>query len=188
MYVYRLRYGLKEYYTDMHFDKMGKLLVLGCLVYLYFNINEFFVPVYKMKLAEGVHLNTLFSGGYAFMFWFVQIAGLILPILLILLKFFRKPLPLSLISVVVLLSAWLKRYLIVIPTMEHPFLPVQNVPENFHHYSPTSTEVMIMLFSFFAALFIISILAKLFPVIAIWEVAEEQGIDKKYLSEKSNTQ
>jgi molybdopterin-containing oxidoreductase family membrane subunit len=83
MYVYRLRYGLKEYYTDMHFDRMGKLMVLVCLVYLYFNINEFFVPVYKMKLAEGVHLKTLFSGGYAFMFWFAQIVGLVLPILLI---------------------------------------------------------------------------------------------------------
>jgi molybdopterin-containing oxidoreductase family membrane subunit len=184
MYVYRLRYGLQEYYEDIHFDKMGKLLVLVSLVYLYFNVNEFLVPVYKMKLADGVHLSELFSGGYAFLFWFVQIVGLVLPILLIRLRFFRKPLPLTLIAVVVLLSAWFKRYLIVIPTMEHPFLPVQNVPENFHHYNPTSIEIMIMLFSFFASLLIISVLAKLFPVITIWEYAEEKGIDKKYLSEK----
>lgn len=187
MYVYRLRYGLKDYYTDMHFDRMGKLLVLVCLVYLYFNINEFFVPVYKMKLAEGVHLRTLFSGGYAFWFWFAQVVGLVLPILLIQLKFFRKPLPLTLVSMVILFSAWIKRYLIVIPTMEHPFLPVQNVPEHFQHYSPTSTEVMIMLFSFFASLLIISVLAKLFPVISIWEVAEEAGIDIDYNPETSNT-
>jgi molybdopterin-containing oxidoreductase family membrane subunit len=186
MYVYRLRYGLKDYYENVHFDNMGKLMVLVCLVYLYFNVNEFLVPVYKMKLAEGVHLNTLFSGGYAFLFWFVQIVGLVLPILLILMKFFRKPLPLTLISVVVLVSAWFKRYLIVIPTMEHPFLPVQNVPEKFHHYDPTSTEIMIMLFSFFASLLIISVLAKLFPVITIWEYAEEKGIDPKYLSEKTD--
>ena len=188
MYVYRLRYGLKDYYTDMHFDRMGKLLVLVCLVYLYFNINEFFVPVYKMKLAEGVHLNTLFSGGYAFWFWFAQVVGLVLPILLIQLKFFRRPLPLTLVSVVILFSAWIKRYLIVIPTMEHPFLPVQNVPEHFKHYSPTSTEVMIMLFSFFASLLIISVLAKLFPVISIWEMAEEQGIEIDYHPETPNTQ
>lgn len=187
MYVYRVRYGLKEYYEEVHFDNMGKLLVLVCLVYLYFNINEFMVPVYKMKLADGVHLKTLFSGGYAFLFWFVQIVGLILPILLIVMKFFRKPLPLTIISAVVLISAWFKRYLIVIPTMEHPFLPVQNVPAHFHHYQPTSTEIMIMLFSFFASLLIISVLAKLFPVITIWEHAEEKGIDTKYLNEKSDT-
>ena len=62
-----------------------------CLVYLYFNVNEFLVPVYKMKLADGAHLSTLFSGGYAFLFWFVQIVGLVLPIVLIVLKPFRKP-------------------------------------------------------------------------------------------------
>lgn len=188
MYVYRLRYGLQDYFEDMHFDKMGKLLVLVSLVYLYFNINEFLVPAYKMKLAEGVHIRELFSGGHAFLFWFVQIVGLALPIILLMLKFFRKPLPITIISVFMLVSAWFKRYLIVIPTMEHPFLPVQNAPENFHHYSPTSIEIMIMLFSFCAAITIISILAKLFPVITIWEYAEEKGIDRKYFSEKPKNQ
>jgi molybdopterin-containing oxidoreductase family membrane subunit len=183
MYVYRIRYGLKDYFEDLHFDRMGKLLVLVCLVYLYFNINEFLVPAYKMKSAEGVHLKDLFSGAYAFLFWFVQIAGIALPILLIQLKYFRKPGPLTIISVLVLFSSWFKRFLIVIPTMEHPFLPVQNVPEHFHHYAPTSTEVMIMLFSFFASITIISVLAKLFPVITIWEYAEEKGIDRKYFTE-----
>jgi len=184
MYVYRLRYGLKDYFDDFHFDRMGRLLVLVCLVYLYFNINEFLVPAYKMKSAEGVHLKELFTGGYAFMFWFVQIAGIALPIVLVRIKYFRKPLPLTIISVFVLFSSWFKRYLIVIPTMEHPFLPVQNVPEHFHHYAPTSTEIMIMLFSFFTSILIISVLAKLFPVITIWEYAEEKGIDRKYFTEK----
>jgi len=184
MYVYRLRYGLKDYFEDLHFDRMGKLLVLVCLVYLYFNINEFLVPAYKMKSAEGVHLKDLFSGGYSFLFWFVQIAGIALPILLIQMKYFRKPGPLTIISVFVLFSSWFKRYLIVIPTMEHPFLPVQNVPAHFHHYSPTSTEIMIMLFSFVASMLIISVLAKLFPVITIWEYAEEKGIDRKFFTEK----
>lgn len=188
MYVYRQRYNLKDYYADVHFDNMGKLLVLVLLVYLYFNVNEFLVPGYKMKLAEGIHLKNLFSGSYGTLFWFIQIVGLILPIMLIVLKFFRKPLPLAIISLVVLVCAWFKRYLIVIPTLEHPFLPMQNVPEHFHHYQPTSTEITIMLFSFFASILIISILAKLFPVITIWEVAEEKGIDPKYLTEKTETE
>ena len=187
MYVYRLRYGLKSYFEEIHFNQMGKLLVFVCLLYLYFNINEFLVPGYKMKLAEGVHLRGLFLGAHATLFWTVQLLGLIMPIILLLFKFFRKPLSITIISVIILLSAWFKRYLIVIPTMEHPFLPIQNVPEHFHHYSPTSIEIMIMLFSFFAALTIISVLAKLFPVVCIWEYAESKGIDKKYLSEKPNT-
>jgi molybdopterin-containing oxidoreductase family membrane subunit len=137
-----------------------------------------------MKLADGIHLNELFKGNFSGMFWLVQITGLLLPIVLLLFSYFRKPLPIAIISLAVMISAWFKRYIIVIPTLEHPFLPIQNVPEHFQHYSPTSIEIMITLFSFFAALIIISVLAKLFPVITIWEYAEDQGIDKKYLSEK----
>ncbi|HSH19218.1 MAG TPA: NrfD/PsrC family molybdoenzyme membrane anchor subunit, partial [Draconibacterium sp.] len=184
MYIYRLRYHLKDYFQDYHFDQMGKLLVFVCLVYLYFNINEYLVPGYKMKAADGIHLKELFSGNFSNMFWIAQGAGLILPIILLLLSYFRKPLPIAIISLVVLISAWLKRYIIVIPTLEHPFLPVQNVPDFFKHYSATSIEITITIFSFVAAFLIISVLAKLFPVITVWEYAEEQGIDKKYLSEK----
>jgi len=72
----------------------------------------------------------------------------------------------------------------VIPTLEHPFLPVQNVPEHFQHYSPTSIEITITMLAFVASMLIITILAKLFPVIAIWEYAEEKGIDKKYFAEE----
>ena len=139
-----------------------------------------------MKLAEGIHLKGLFTGAYASMFWAIQLIGLIMPIILLLFKFFRRPLSITVISVFILISAWFKRFLIVIPTMEHPFLPIQNVPEHFHHYSPTSIEITIMLFSFFASLTVISLLAKFFPIISIWEYAESKGIDKKYFSEKPN--
>ncbi|WP_347838829.1 NrfD/PsrC family molybdoenzyme membrane anchor subunit [uncultured Draconibacterium sp.] len=186
MYAYRNRYGLSEYFAEKQFDYMGKLLVFVCLVYLYFNVNEFLVPAYKMKTAEAIHLRNLFTGSYSTMFWLTQIFGLILPIILMVCRFFRKPLPLTIISVFVLVASWFKRYVIVVPTLEHPFLPVQNVPEHFKHYQPTSIEIMITLFSFMAALLIITVLAKMFPVITIWEYAEEKGIKKEILAEPKN--
>lgn len=188
MYIYRLRYGLRYYFTDRHFDMMGKLLVFVCLVYLYFNINEFLVPGYKMKQGDGIHLNTLFHGGYSTMFWFVQTVGLVMPIILLLFKFFRRPFILTVIGVLVVIASWLKRYVIVVPTLEHPHLPIQNVPDHFIHYAPTSNEIVITGFAFVAAFLIITILAKLFPVINIWEYAEHIGIDRKYLSEKPENQ
>ncbi|WP_340113456.1 NrfD/PsrC family molybdoenzyme membrane anchor subunit [Maribellus mangrovi] len=186
MFIYRKRYGLTEYFGDVQFDYMGKLLVLVSLVYLYFNINEFWVPGYKMKTAEGIHLSNLFIGRYALMFWSTQFLGLVLPIILMMMKFFRKPLPLTIISVFIVVASWFKRYIIVIPTLEHPFLPVQNVPEHFKHYSPTSIEIMITLFSFMAALLIITVLAKMFPVVTIWEYAEEKGVSREIISEPKN--
>ena len=183
MFFFRNNFKLKDYITEFHFDKMGKLLVLVSMVYLYFNINEFLVPAYKMKTMDGHHIRTLFTGDYAFMFWAVQIGGLILPIILLLIPKMRKPLPITFIAVAVLIGAWFKRFIIVVPTMLHPYLPIQNVPEAFHVYSPTGIEIVLTIFPIFGAIIIITILAKLFPVIPIWEYAEEEGVPREVINE-----
>jgi molybdopterin-containing oxidoreductase family membrane subunit len=177
MFFFRKNYKLHNYLTDMHFNNMGKLLVLVSLVYLYFNINEFLVPGYKLKTADAIHLHELFAGHHAMLFWTVQIGGLLIPILLLLFRRMRKPLPLLIISLAVILGAWFKRYLIVIPTQEHPFLPIQHVPLNFKIYTPTLVEILITLFSFFLLLIIITLLSKFFPVIPVCETVKEKGID-----------
>jgi molybdopterin-containing oxidoreductase family membrane subunit len=177
MFFFRKNYKLEEYLTDLHFNNMGKVLALVSLVYLYFNINEFLVPGYKLKRADAIHLHEMLAGKDALMFWLVQIGGLIIPILLLLFRKFRKPLPILLISIAVLIAAWFKRYLIVIPTQEHPFLPIQHVPENFVHYSPTLIETLISIAPFILVLIIITLISKFFPVIPLHETAREKGIE-----------
>ncbi|MCG8701808.1 MAG: polysulfide reductase NrfD, partial [Bacteroidales bacterium] len=174
MFVFRKIYGLKEYITDSVFDKVGKLLVLVSVVYFYFNINEFLVPAYKMKEMDAHHIKELFTGHYALMFWAVQLLGLIIPIILLLLKPFRKPLPSMVISIFVLVASWFKRYLIVVPVQEHPFLPKQHVPNDWMVYQPTLHETAITVGSIILVLMIVSILSKLFPVLPIWEIAAEK--------------
>jgi molybdopterin-containing oxidoreductase family membrane subunit len=39
MYVFRKVYNLEKYITERHFEKMGRIVVLIALLYLYFNIN-----------------------------------------------------------------------------------------------------------------------------------------------------
>ena len=177
MFFFRNNYKLHDYLTDRHFNNMGKLLVLVALVYLYFNLNEFLVPGYKLKRADATHLDALLVGHHALLFWLVQIGGLVLPILFLLFRRMRKPLPLLIISIVMIIGAWFKRYIIVVPTQEHPFLPIQHVPYNFKVYTPTLVEILITLFSFFLLLIIITLLSKFFPVIPICETAHEKGIE-----------
>jgi len=173
MYFYRHNYKLQDYITEMHFDKMGKLLVLVSLVYLYFNLNEFLVPGYKMKKFDATHLNELFVGGHALLFWSTQLLGLIFPIILLLFKQMRKPLPIMIVSIFVVVGAWFKRYIIVIPTQEHPYLPIQNVPLNFKFYTPTLIEILITIAPILLSLIIITILSKVIPIIPIQETIEE---------------
>ena len=182
MYMIRVNYKFKEYITDFHFDAMGKLLVLTSLIYLYFNLNEFMVPAYKMKSGESAHILGLLVGDYALMFWLVQVLGMILPIILVVFKPFRKPVPLLIISVLIVIGAFFKRYLIVTPTLLHPFLPVQNYPESYSHYSPTASESMIVIGSIAAIALVISLFIKLFPIIPICETAHEKGIDNEIIN------
>lgn len=172
MFVFRKSFKLEAYITEFHFDKIGKLLVLVSLVYLYFNLNEYMVPAYKMKRAEAIHIHNLFAGTHAFLFWCTQIFGLLLPIILMLFKPMRKPLPLLLIGLAVLVGSWFKRYIIVVPTMEHPFLPIQNVPLHFKVYTPTLTEVGVTIAPMLMVLLIVTLLSKVIPIIPIQETIE----------------
>ena len=176
MYVFRNYYSLDRYITHHHFDRMGKLLAMLSLVYLYFNINEYLLPAYKMKSNEADHIVELFTGEFSIMFWSVQILGMVIPILVLLFKDGRKPLPMFIVAIAVVVGAWFKRYLIVVPTLLHPFLPIQNVPEGWKHYYPTWEEWSIALATLAASLLIITFLVRLFPVIPIYETAKEKRI------------
>lgn len=179
MYIFRRAYHLEQYLTDKHFDYMGKLLVLLSLVYLYFNINEYFVPAYKMKAAESAHLEQLFFGSYSPLFWSVQIFGMVIPILVLMFRRGRKPLPMFVIAVMVIVGAWFKRFLIVIPTLSHPFIPMTRVPESWQHYMPTFKEWVITGSTLAGALLIITFLSRLFPIIPIAETIEHEEAARK---------
>jgi Ni/Fe-hydrogenase subunit HybB-like protein len=111
-------------------------------------------------------------GHHAILFWSVQLFGLILPTLLMLFKPIRKPIPMAVIGFLVLVGSWFKRFIIVVPVQEHPYLPIQHVPEIFKVYSPTLIEIMVTIGPLVMVLMIITVLTKLFPVIPVWEMAE----------------
>jgi len=175
MYFFRVNYKLQKYLTDDHFEKIGRVLVLVSIVYFYFNLNEFMVPGYKLKSLDTIHLRELFSGEYAPLFWGVQLLGLVIPVILLLFKRFRKPLPIMIISIAVLAAAWLKRFIIVVPPQGHPFLPVQHVPVEWVVYKPTLIETAVTLASIILVLIIVTVLSKLFPILPIWELAEDEA-------------
>jgi Ni/Fe-hydrogenase subunit HybB-like protein len=179
MALFRKYLNMQEYFKDHHFDKMGKLLVALSLIYFYFNINEYFVPAYKMKGIESEHLQELFVGDYAPMFWSVQILGMILPIIVMLFQKGRKPGPMFIMSILVIVGAWFKRFLIVVPTLNHPYIPIQRVPEDWLHYYPTFQEWVITFGTVTGALLIITLFVRLFPLVPIIETAEERETESE---------
>lgn len=183
MYFFRVNFKLQKYLTEDHFEKTARVLVLVSIVYIYFNLNEFMVPGYKLKSLDAIHIKELMSGSYAPLFWGVQLLGLVIPAVLLLFRRMRRPFPLMIISIFVLVASWFKRFIIVVPPQAHPFLPIQNVPNSWFVYKPTLIETAVTIGALIMVLMIITILSKLFPVLPIWELSEEEGIE----TEQKNT-
>lgn len=172
VFAIRKAYKLESYLTPMHFDKLGQALVLMSFIYIYFNINEYLVPAYKMSGLHANHLLDLFTGEDSSLYWMVVFFGMLMPAILPLFKRMRKPLPLTIIAVLVVIAAWFKRYLIVIPGLAHPYLPIQDVPDSWRHYTPSLVEMTIVAATFAAMMLIVTLFSRFFPIISVWEVAE----------------
>lgn len=178
MYIFRKAYHLEDYITEKHFDYMGKTVVMLALLYLYFNINEYLVPAFKMKKAEAHHLMGLFTGEFSFIFWTTILVGMVVPVLVLLFPKGRKPSMMFIMGLCVVVGAWFKRFLIVTPTLLSPFLPIYDAPENYMHYWPTWEEWAITLGTLAGSLLIITLFVRFFPIIPIHETIEERGKSK----------
>lgn len=177
MFIFRRSFRIQDYITIKQFNMMGKLLVLVSILYLYFNINEYLVPWYAERRLDKEHLDALFTGGEAIFFWATMLLGIVIPIILMLFRKMRSPKPLFVIAIFVVLGAWFKRMIIVIPTQFHPQFPIQNVPAEFHHYIPTWHEIAVTGLTVAGVFMVITLLARIFPVFPVWEVAEEHGVN-----------
>lgn len=168
-FIIRATCNLKEFIHEKLFANLGWLLVIVSLIYLYFNINEYFVLAYHPQKNESDLLRELISGNYAVIFWIAGITGIILPSFLPMFRIFRRRNLLFMLSILTLTGSWLLRYLIVVPILAHPVLPVQNVPEEFTVYKPTLTEAAITIGPIILVIMFISLMAKIFPLVPLRE-------------------
>jgi Ni/Fe-hydrogenase subunit HybB-like protein len=179
MYIFRRAYKLDKYITTDHFDRMGKIVVMLALVYLYFNVNEFLAPAFKMKKTEEGYLMGLFTGAYSRIFWFALSTAIFIPILILVNKKGRRPFPAFIAGCLVVIGSWFKRYLIVTPTLLNPLLPMRDVPDSYRHYFPSWQEWAIAMGSLAGMMLIITIFARLLPIIPIQETIDEMEEHEK---------
>ena len=181
MYILRRVLQLGDYVQELHFRKLGLLLLAFSLTYLYFNINEYLTAGYKLEGAERVLLDRLFVGDYAMLFWAGQGLCVFIPAaLLIAVLGFKRYHCYTIPGVVsssalVIVGAWVKRYIIVVPTLRSPYLPSgQRLPWGWTHYHPTWVEWSITAAAVAAFALIYTLMVKVFPIVSIWETREQE--------------
>ncbi len=169
MALLRRQFHLERYLTAEHFKKLSLLLLTLCVAYFYFVVNEYLGPGYTNETAEGTLLDALFTGNYAIQFWSMAAVGLVLPGLLLALPWTRTIKGIVTASILVNIGMWLKRYVIVVPTLSSPFMPVMSPGGKPFAYVPTWVEWAITAGGFAGFCLFYYLFAKLVPIVSIWE-------------------
>jgi molybdopterin-containing oxidoreductase family membrane subunit len=73
----------------------------------------------------------------------------------------------TLTAVVVIIALWVNRYLIVVPTLESPYLPIQDNRHEWVHYSGTWVEWVLTIGGTATFCLLFTIATRLVPVVHI---------------------
>jgi molybdopterin-containing oxidoreductase family membrane subunit len=175
MAILRRVYRLEAYFKRVHFENMGKLLLLMSCLWFYFTFAEYLTAWYGGEEAEMATFWSKVSGPYAFPFWLMVASCTIIPFGLMCFRKTRGVGGTSVASVFVVLGMWLERYNIVVPTSQHPRMEM-----TISAYMPSMVELSIMAATFAGFILVYMVATKFFPIISLWEIEEgrEQSVEE----------
>lgn len=191
--LYRKIYKIKDYISDKHIYFLSYGLFILSLFFGYFTFSEFITDWYNPQKDASILLDKLLSfSEYGLSFYFVIIIGAFLPMIVIGIKKFRNVRNIVVTSVLVLIALWVKRYLIIVPILETPYMPIVDARPEFFDYSATWVEWSLTIAGFAFMIAMMMILNKMAPVLSITELMEKKefklfGNSYPTLPESSNS-
>ncbi len=173
MSIFRKIYHLEEYITRQHFINVGVLLFIIAAFYGYFTFSDYLTKWYGSIKMDSILIDKLFTDYYS-LFIFANYIGILLPGIIVAFRKFRTIPNITVAAIIALLALWVNRYIIVIPTLETPFLPIQDTRPDWIKYTPTWIEWSLTFagVSIFAMLFML--ISKVAPIISISEMQEKE--------------
>lgn len=165
--AYRRAFRLHDFIPDRALHLLGFVMVTMGVAYAYFMFTEITTEGYVgEESAQGV-LYALMLDRYAPMFWVFLVAGIVLPILLVILPWTRRPSGLAVAAALVVGALWMKRFLMIVPPLTRPL-----VGEVAGAYSPTWVEWLVTVGAAAAVPLLLILLFRTVPVLAIHEMEE----------------
>jgi len=175
MWIYRKVQKLERTFTDQHFTYLGFALVILSLFYGYFYFSEYLTDWYNMSNTYNALWTKIFDfSQYGWMFAIGIAFTTAVPALVIGLPWFRTMNSIAITSILVLLGLWFMRYLMIVPVLETPYIPIQDARPEFVNY--TATWIEWALTATGLALFILFFIfaAKLAPIVPVSEMLEDK--------------
>jgi Ni/Fe-hydrogenase subunit HybB-like protein len=156
---------LERYLHRMHFENLGKLLLMMSLLWAYFVFSERLTTWYGNQGSEMAVFWETQRGAYAPLYWTMVVCNLVIPFPLLALRKLRTITGCVVASCSVLIGMWIERFLIIVPSLGHKYLPY-----SWGSYRPRPVELVITAATFAAMILFYTLFAKLVPIISIWEL------------------
>jgi molybdopterin-containing oxidoreductase family membrane subunit len=180
MWVFRRIYRLEEFITKKHFVNMGVLLMVIAAFYGYFTFCDYLTKWYGSVKINAELIDKLFAE-FNLMFIFANYVGIIIPMIIIGIPRFRTIPNITIGAVIAVVALWVNRYIIVIPTLETPYLPIQDSREAWLNYSPTWVEWSLMAAGIAIFIIMFKLASKFLPIISFSEMSHADYREIKIL-------
>lgn len=173
MWYYRKSHKLENYITDQIFRYMGYAMMVLAAGYGYFTFSEYFTHWFGSEKWDSELIHKLFSPGeYGWWTLFTNLAGIVFPIAIVAIPATRKTNWIAAAALIMVIAMWVKRYLIIVPTLETTLVPMQDTRTEYVKYSATWPEWLLTgagLASFFLFFLLMSKFVTIVPVSGLEE-------------------
>ena len=171
MVILRKVYHLEDYLRPVHFDYLGRLLLVMTILWLYFTFAEYLTTWYGNEPVEMGVFRAKTTGAYAVPFWTMVGCCFVFPFsMLTRTKFRKNPTIIFLVSISINIGMYLERYTIVVPTLINPRVHLTTAS-----YSPSWVEWSILAGCVSSFVLLYLGFTKLFPIVSVWEI--EDGVE-----------
>lgn len=174
--ILRKVYHLEEVLPVSLFNSLRKLLITFTLGWLYMMVAEHLTQFYGSLPEEMEVFWQKFVGDFSLIFWIMVLTVFVLPLLIFVFKAKNHIGWMVVASVSVNVGMWLERYIVIVPTESRPRVLYELTRGVYH---PTWVEAAITVALFAGMILLYSVFTRLFPIVPIWETAEEEATEEK---------
>jgi molybdopterin-containing oxidoreductase family membrane subunit len=173
IWVVRKIYPIKEIITDRYFYILGYGLLILSFIYGYFAFSDYITIWYNSELATEMLFDKL-SNEFGTMYLISLLFTFGFPILFIGLPWLRKPSTITLSAVMILIAMYLNRYLLIVPVLESPSIPINNPDPLWVSYIPTWIEWSLSIAGVAFGIMLFMLFLKWVPIIPLSEMEEKK--------------
>jgi molybdopterin-containing oxidoreductase family membrane subunit len=156
---------LEAYLHPVHFENLGKLLLMMSLLWGYFVFAERLTTWYGNESSEMAVFWTTQRGAFAPLYWTMVVCNFVVPLTILSFRKLRTVTGCVIASCTVVVGMWLERFLIIVPSLSHKYLEY-----SWGSYRPRTPEILLLISTFGAMGLLYVLFSKFVPIISIWEL------------------